>query len=234
MKSSSSALLAIIACFGGFGARASAQEFEQEPILYSQSTPDNRVSRLAERIKAGELQLAHDKQFGYLPSLLAALHVPVESQVLVFSKTSFQRNRIAPRTPRALYFNDDVYVGFCHEGDVLEISAVDAALGAVFYTVDQDTALSPKFRRQLDNCLICHGSSQTKEVPGHVVRSVFADASGLPILSSGTYRVDQTTPLEKRWGGWYVTGTHGDQKHLGNLIVRGRLERDEVDNTAGL
>jgi hypothetical protein len=82
--------------------------------------------------------------------------------------------------------------------------------------------------------LICHGSSQTKEVPGHVVRSVFADASGLPILSSGTYRVDQTTPLEKRWGGWYVTGTHGAQKHLGNLIATGRIDRDEVDNSAGL
>jgi hypothetical protein len=82
--------------------------------------------------------------------------------------------------------------------------------------------------------LICHGSSQTKEIPGHVVRSVFTDAGGLPILSSGTYRIDQTSPLEKRWGGWYVTGTHGDQKHLGNLIVRGKMDRDEVDNSAGL
>jgi hypothetical protein len=82
--------------------------------------------------------------------------------------------------------------------------------------------------------LICHGSSQTKEVPGHVVRSVFADASGLPILSSGTYRIDQTSPLEKRWGGWYVTGTHGNQKHLGNFIATGRMDRDEVDNAAGL
>ena len=154
--------------------------------------------------------------------------------MLVFSKTSFQRNRIGPRTPRALYFNDDVYVGYCQGGDVLEISAVDPQLGAVFYTLEQSRLLSPNFRRQTDNCLICHGSSQTKEVPGHVVRSVFADASGLPILSSGTYRVDQTTPIKNRWGGWYVTGTHGDQKHLGNLIVRGRLDRDEVDNSAGL
>jgi hypothetical protein len=82
--------------------------------------------------------------------------------------------------------------------------------------------------------LICHGSSQTKDIPGHVVRSVFADASGLPVLSSGTFRVDQTTPLENRWGGWYVTGTHGDQKHLGNLVVPGRVARDDLDNSAGL
>jgi hypothetical protein len=216
------------------GVAAIAQEFEQEPIRYSQSQPDNRVSRLVERVKSGETKLAQEEHFGYLRSLLAELDVPTESQILVFSKTSLQRHRISPRTPRALYFNDDVYVGFCQQGDVLEISAADPQLGTVFYTLDQDPLLTPKFRRQTDNCLICHGSSQTKEIPGHVVRSVFADASGLPILSSGTFRVDQTTPFEKRWGGWYVTGTHGDQKHLGNLIVRGRPDRDEVDNSAGL
>jgi len=217
-----------------FAAATLAQEFEQEPIRYSQSQPDNRVSRLIDRIHAGEIKLHHEEHFGYLRSLLAELDVPTESQMLVFSKTSLQRQRIAPRTPRALYFADDVYVGFCQEGEVLEVTAVDPQLGAVFYTLDQDTTLAPRLRRQTDNCLICHGSSQTKEIPGHVVRSVFADASGLPVLSSGTYRVDQTTPLKNRWGGWYVTGTHGDQTHLGNLIVRGRLDRDDVDNSAGL
>lgn len=212
---------------------AFAQEFEQEPIRYSQAKPDNRVSRLIDSVAAGETKLKHEEHFGYLRSLLSALDVPTDSQMLVFSKTSLQRHRIAPRTPRALYFNDEVYIGFCQLGDVLEISAVDPQLGTVFYTLDQDPLLAPNFRRQTDNCLICHGSSQTKEIPGHVVRSVFADASGLPILSSGTYRIDHTSPIEKRWGGWYVTGTHGDQKHLGNLIVRGKFERDEVDNSKG-
>jgi hypothetical protein len=226
--------LAVISAFVGPVYEAAAQEFEQEPIRYSRTEPDNCVSRLMERLKTGEAKLSFDDQFGYLRSLLSALEVPTSSQMLVFSKTSFQRNRIGPRTPRALYFNDDVYLGYCQEGDVLEISAVDPQLGAVFYTLDQSTDLAPRFRRQTDNCLICHGSSQTKEVPGHVVRSVFSDAAGLPVLSAGTYRVDQTTPLAKRWGGWYVTGTHGDQKHLGNLIVRGRLEHDEVENSAGL
>ncbi len=222
-----------IVLFCGVAAIAGGQEFEQEPIRYSQSRPENRVSRLIERIKSEETKLTHDEQFGFLRSLLAELEVPVESQMLVFSKTSLQRHRIAPKTPRALYFNDDVYVGFCQDGDVLEISADDPQLGTVFYTLEQDELLTPNIRRQTDNCLICHGSSQTKEIPGHVVRSVFTDASGLPILSSGSYRIDHTSAIEKRWGGWYVTGTHGEQKHLGNLIVRGRLERDEVDNSAG-
>jgi hypothetical protein len=213
---------------------ARGQEFEQEPIRYSRSQPNNRVSQLFERVAAGEQQLVHDAGSGYLRSLLKELDVPVSSQMLVFSKTSLQRHRISPRTPRALYFNDDVYVGFCQDGDVLEISAVDPQLGAVFYTLDQEPEVRPRARRQTDNCLICHGSSQTKEIPGHVVRSVFTDAGGLPVLSAGTYRIDHTSPLEQRWGGWYVTGTHGDQKHLGNLIVRGRTVPDEIDNSAGL
>lgn len=214
------------------GSAVRGQEFEQPPISYTHATPDNRVSRLMAEVASGQTRLAHDEQFGHLRSLLAALDVPVSSQMLVFSKTSLQRHRIAPKTPRALYFSDDVYIGFCNQGDVLEITAVDPQLGAVFYTLDQQ-AVPGRFLRQTDNCLICHGSSQTKEVPGHVVRSVLADAAGLPILSAGTHRIDHTSPLENRWGGWYVTGTHGEQRHLGNLIASPRADRNEIDNADG-
>ena len=210
-----------------------AQEYEREPIRYSDSAPDNRVSELFGRLERGEARLAYEPQFGYLRSLLAALEVPMSSQTLVFSKTSLQRHRISPRTPRSLYFSDDVYVGYCQNGDVLELSAVDPQLGAVFYTLDAEQSASPRPIRQGDNCLICHASSQTKEVPGHLVRSVFVDASGMPILSSGTYRIDHTSPLKQRWGGWYVTGTHGAQPHLGNLVVRGRHATSDADNSAG-
>jgi hypothetical protein len=212
---------------------AAAQEFEREPILYSQTEPDNRVSRLFADVAAGKKALEFTSEHGYLPALLAALDMPTSSQMLVFSKTSLQRHRIAPRTPRAIYFADDVYVGYCQQGDVLEISVADPQLGAVFYTLDQEPLERPAFQRQTDNCLICHGSSQTKEVPGHVVRSVFTDAGGFPVLSAGTHRIDHTSPLSKRLGGWYVTGTHGEERHLGNLIVRGRVVPEEVDNSAG-
>ncbi|MBS0209313.1 MAG: hypothetical protein JSS27_10185 [Planctomycetes bacterium] len=212
--------------------RASADDFEREPINYSRATPRNRVSRLIEELASGKAKLEHRGALGYLPSLLAALDVPVSSQTLVYSKTSLQRNRIAPATPRALYFSDDVYVGFCQQGDVLEISAADPKLGAVFYTLEQNEA-APRLQRQGDNCLICHGSSPTKNVPGHLVRSVFVHPSGLPILSAATYRIDQSSPLEQRWGGWYVTGTHGSQRHLGNLVIDTRDVPDVVDNSAG-
>ncbi|MFO0846410.1 MAG: hypothetical protein U0797_29255, partial [Gemmataceae bacterium] len=183
---------------------------------------------------AGQAKLSYDETGGYLASLLRELGVPVSSQTLVFSKTSLQRHRIAPRTPRALYFNDDVYVGYCKAGDVLEVSAVDPKLGTVFYTVDQDASRKPRFTRQTDNCLLCHGSSQTQGVPGHVLRSVFSDPHGMPLLAEGTYRVDQTTPFEHRWGGWYVTGKHGNQEHMGNLVIGARRVARPVDNAAGL
>ncbi|HUE73112.1 MAG TPA: hypothetical protein VMP01_19665 [Pirellulaceae bacterium] len=220
--------LGILAALPAWG-----QEFEQAPILYSQSALNNRVSRLIDQIKAGEKKLAYEEHFGYLRSLLKELEVPVSSQVLVFSKTSLQRNRIAPHTPRSIYFSDEVSVGFCQSGDVLELTAEDPQLGTVFYTVMQDDQDMQPFTRQTDNCLICHGSSQTKEVPGHVVRSVFTDTSGMPLLAAGTHRIDQTSPLEKRWGGWYVTGTHGEQKHLGNLVIQGRSVPRDLDNSQG-
>jgi hypothetical protein len=209
-------------------------DFERDPINYSQTDPVNIVSQLQQRLAAGDAKLEFEPHFGYLKSLLRELNVPASSQTLVFSKTSLQRQRISPRAPRSLYFNDDVYVGFCQDGEVLEISAADPNLGTVFYVVDQEEADPPRIMRQTDNCLLCHGSSQTLSVPGHLIRSVFPDAGGAPILSAGTYRIDQTSPLEKRWGGWYVTGRHGSQKHLGNLVIRGQQVKEPVDNSQGL
>lgn len=208
------------------------EDFERAPINYETAPENNVISRLGSQLENGTVALTWDEQFGYLPSLLQALRVPQSSQMLVYSKTSFQRERINPRTPRAIYYNDEVYVGYCHRGEVLEISAVDPQLGAVFYAMRQDK-LNARFSRQNDSCLVCHGSTHTQNVPGHIVRSVHTNAAGFPVLSSGTYRIDQTSPMARRWGGWYVTGTHGDQKHLGNLIVNESRLRDEVDNSAG-
>jgi hypothetical protein len=213
---------------------ARADEFDRAPINYSNAEASNVVSRLQERLNNGAAKLEYEDHFGYLRSVLRELSVPQSSQMLVFSKTSLQSRRIWPQRPRAIYFSDDVYVGFCQAGDVIEVSVADPQLGAVFYTVDQEPDDQPSFRRQTDNCLMCHGSSATQNIPGHVVRSVFPDAQGQPILSAGSFRIDQTSPLEKRWGGWYVTGTHGAMRHLGNVTMRGRDVPDKVNNSAGL
>jgi hypothetical protein len=210
-----------------------AGDIDQEPIRYSETPGDNPVTRLQGRIDAGDKPLIYDEKLGYLPSLLRALNLPKSSQMLVFSKTSLQRERIGPRTPRAIYFNDETYIGFCQHGTVMEVTAVDPKLGAVFYTLDQKPANRPRFVRQSDTCLTCHGSSQNQGFPGHLARSVFPDAGGYPILSLGSHRIDQGSPLRERWGGWYVTGTTGRQNHLGNLIVQEGQQPEQLDNTAG-
>lgn len=209
-------------------------DFERAPISYSVSTPDNCISRLQQKLDTQEAKLEFDQEHGYLKALLAALDVPAESQSLVFSKTSLQIRRISPRTPRAIYFNDNVYIGYCQAGDVLEVSAVDAQLGNVFYTISQRPGDVPaKFMRQTDNCLICHSSSRTENVPGHLVRSLHVDRGGSPLFSAGSRNVNHTTPIEQRWGGWYVTGEHGDQKHLGNLILGEDKPGADIDNSQG-
>lgn len=214
-------------------AALAAEDLEREPIRYSESIPDNHVTRLQEKLDRGTVKLEYRDDRGYLDSLLNALEVTPKSQGLVYSKTSLQIARIRPRTPRALYFNDDLYIGYCQLGDVMEISVADPKLGTVFYTLEQRETERPKFVRQTDNCLICHASSRTENIPGHLIRSLYVDAGGQPKFSAGSYIIDQTTEWEKRWGGWYVTGSHGEMPHLGNLIIRSADVPRPVDNSAG-
>ncbi|MGE0755944.1 MAG: hypothetical protein AB7O38_02950 [Pirellulaceae bacterium] len=193
------------------------------------------MSRLQTRLDRGDTALAFDDGAGYLQSVLAELKIPVSSQTLVFSKTSLQQRRISPQTPRAIYFGDDVYVGYCVGGEVLEISAVDARLGTVFYTLDQTRAAgTPTFVHRMDSCLVCHRTNRTEGVPGHLARSLYVDREGHPVVSSGSRFVNHTTPLAERWGGWYVTGTHGSQRHLGNLTVADDFRGPPADNTSGM
>jgi hypothetical protein len=199
-----------------FVVSASAADLDRPPINYSTATSGDAVATLFRKVGAGKAAVEWDEDHGYLASLLKNLDIPLSSQVLVFSKTSLQRSRISPKTPRAIYFNDEVAVGYCQQGNVLEIAAADPNLGMVFYTVDQESGKGAAVTRQTESCLLCHGSSANQGFPGYLARSVSADRSGEPVLSRGTKRVDHTTPLADRWGGWYVTGTSGRQTHQGN------------------
>ena len=214
-------------------APAQGDDFNHAPIHYKTAKADNAVTALQSRIADGSVRLKFEEDHGYLSAVLAALDIPQSSQMLVFSKTSLQRTRITPKTPRAIYFNDDVYVGFCLRGDVLELSAADPGLGTAFYTLDQTPEAKPAFARQTDTCLTCHASSATDYFPGHLVRSVFSDRHGLPILSAGSHRTNHTSPFAERWGGWYVTGTHGKQTHRGNWLVTNEKDPAAEGNAAG-
>lgn len=200
-----------------FQGSAHKLEYEEEPISYSKRVPDGPIARLQQRIDADEVRLKWDSDRGYLMAVLKALDIPASSQLLVFSKTSVQRKLITPQQPRALYFNDDVYVGYIPGAPILEISAVDPINGGVFYDLEQTAAFRPKFQRNAD-CLQCHGGPRSLGVPGHVVRSIGTDERGELDALSEVSDITHCTPLSDRWAGWYVTGQHGWQTHRGNLV----------------
>jgi hypothetical protein len=197
-------------------------------IQYSKTPVNDAVTRLQSEIASGKAKLEYRPGIGYLPSLLATLGVNPDSQSLVFSKTSFQAAKISPSNPRALFFNDEVIVGSVRGGDVLELAALDPKQGMVFYTLDMQKSDKPQFVRR-DACLQCHQGPATLGIPGLLVGSVFPDATGMPASRSNNPVTDDSTPIEKRWGGWYVTGTTGGMSHLGNAVARDPRAPDVLD-----
>ena len=185
-------------------------------IQYAQRPPGDPVALLDQRLRRDQVKFgAAPNGLGYLPSVLKELGVNADSQVLVFSKTSIQAEKIGPRTPRAIYFNDDVSVGFVRNSDLLELTALDPAQGVKFYVLANSSP--PTFARS-DDCLRCHQGAVTLGVPGLLVSSIHPDSGEPHAPHGGAFMTDQRTPFNQRWGGWYVTGTHGPQVHQGNNV----------------
>lgn len=197
---------------------------------------DDPVAELARSIEEGKTHLDYASNgWGYLPSLLKQLDLDVDSQILVFSKTSFQLTKISPKTPRALYFNDRVALGAVQNGTVFEMASLDPGQGLIFYTLDTERSETPRFERRFTECMNCHGPAN-----GLVVSSVYPSADGTPFVTGTFFEgIDHRTPLENRWGGWYVSGTHGSAHHMGNAIAPDRdhpfdLEPDGTQNLTDL
>jgi hypothetical protein len=150
--------------------------------------------------------------------VLAALGVPRESQMLVFSKTSAEASLIDMRNPRAVYFGDDVAVAWVRGSARLEIAAHDPQQGVVFYTLDQKPTDTPHLTRRVNECLMCHLTWDTLAVPGFTVISTFPMSDDPNAYATGVV-VDGRTPLGDRWGGWFVTGNAVPRLHRGNVPV---------------
>jgi hypothetical protein len=177
------------------------------------------LGRFGSRLANGSAKLEYVEGRGYLPSLLEQLGISIDSQVLVFSKTSFQHALINPRNPRAVYFNDSVAIGMVPGGVVYEMMAVEPERGLAFYTLDTRESEHPVFQRRGVECLFCHGPGN-KGAAAMVVASVIPNAEGVPAYTSAFIdTIDHRTPFDRRWGGWYVTGTHGSLRHLGNAVA---------------
>ena len=186
-------------------------------IEYSTRATHDAVARLNERLEKGELRLSFDGPSGYLRSVLAMLDISPSSQTLVFSENSLQRAHISKATPRAIYFNDTTAVGWTNGAESLEVAAQDATQGVVFYALSQQRQAQPKFVRAGD-CLQCHLTAETNGVPGLFMMSVLPLSDNQNDYARG-WAMDHRTPIEDRWGGWYVTGTQVPVRHLGNVAV---------------
>jgi hypothetical protein len=212
-----------------------------DPAIQYAGPVSDPVARLETQLENGKAKLDYASNgWGYLPAVLKQLGIGIDSQVLVFSRTSIQNTHISPRTPRAIYFNDDTAVGFVQDGDVLEISSVDPKQGVVFYSLDAEKSAKPEFSRR-DDCLRCHQGAPTMGVPGLMVSSVHPSNDPDARESHGSaFITDGRTSLAERWGGWYVTGTTGSQVHLGNNpeltdpLNPGRASKEGTQNVTRL
>ncbi len=195
-------------------------------IDYSKGPVSDRVADLNARLRDHRARLTFDPAIGYLRSTLDALHIPVESQVAVFAQNSFQAPRINLKNPRTLFFNDAAAVGYVRGGSELEVAALDPRQGVIFYTLDQTASEAPEFKRS-DNCLACHLSWTTLGVPGLFVFSMQTVPEDKNAYASG-FASDHRSAFDTRWGGWYVTGSLGGIRHIGNKPVSTASTPDAV------
>lgn len=199
--------------------------------------PNNVIEALQARLDRGETKLAfaEDGQ-GYLRSLLAALDVPEESQVLTFTRSSLQFDKISPKAPRAIYFDNDIAVAAVHQGKLLELIVNDKRGGLAFYTMDAAKADKPQMVEEGNTCTVCHGMVN-RFAPGWIVANISATTDGTPVFPDPAHPFDiteQSTPFELRWGGWYVTGTHGLMRHRGNVAALDPNRPYDLSATDGL
>ena len=192
------------------------QSRDHPAIEYSTRPETTVVSTLNQRLQDGDIHFKFDPRSGYLRSVLEAFDIAVESQVAVFAQNSSQGALIGPRNPRAVFFTDSVAVGFVRGGTVLEVAAHDPQQGVIFYTLEQQPAEKPQFRRN-NNCLACHLSWDTLAVPGFFVLSAFPLPEDKNAYATG-FVSDHRLTLDQRWGGWYVTGRPGIGHHMGNVF----------------
>ena len=191
------------------------------------------VSQLNDSLNSGNLPLNFEPKQGYLAGILKSLDIDPDSQVLVFSKSSMQSSHIGIDNPRAIYFNDETYVGWIPGAPLIEVMSVDPKNGAVFYTIPTEMSAKPSFKRESGECSPCHGGRAGVQAPGLIARSSHVAPSGYPRVFGRTFSVHSRSPIKQRWGGWYVTGTHGSERHMGNEPSLGTDNEHSIDMEKG-
>lgn len=192
-------------------------DIEAAPHRYSSSPTQDPFSRLRAEVESGRLHLESHNEKEFLVQLLTQLKVPISSQLWVFSTTSLQLSRISPSNPRALYFNEENYVGYVPGGRI-EVISMDPRLGGIFYIFDIPHE-TPNWRiERSDRCMNCHAGSDTDFVPGLLLKSVIPGRAGGSLTAYRSNDTGHGVPLAERFGGWHVTGENGFTNHAGNCI----------------
>jgi hypothetical protein len=201
---------------------------------YDTRPVNDRFTRFLKDWEGGKATLDTSGELPFLQSLLKELEVPVSSQMLVFTATSLQKGLISARNPRALYFNDDTYVGFVPRGRV-EVISLDPELGSIFFIFDRlQPGREPRVRRSSE-CMNCHAPRHMENIPGLVVESVIPGLTGGGERAFRREQSGHAVSLADRFGGWHLTGTGPAMPHhWGNmLILRRNGEASELANPPG-
>ena len=221
------------AAFGRPSASAALRYDTEYPAVgYSGTAEKNRIALLQARLDRGEVPLEFEPAHGYLRSLLKALDIDPSSQVLIYSKTSLQTGEIQAASPRAIYFNEDTYVGWVQGSGQMELGTMDSALDQVFYTLQNGRPSKVHFKRETQTCLSCHDSLSYSGggVPRFLLMSSYVNTHGEQLTHEGSILMTDHTEFRFRWGGWYVTGGQGSQVHLGNMMVHDVKELANLEN----
>ncbi len=216
-----------VAVFSQLGRSVFSPGADHPAVRYFETTSDPIVG-LNRRLIGGADTLESNGPLGYLESVLDVLDVPVESQVVAYSKNSLQSLYISPENPRLIYFNDAVVVAAIQGAPLIEVTAIDPEKGVIFYSFEQEAPSPLQFSRENATCLRCHESLNSLGVPGLLVRSVMPSREGWPNPQLGNFVVNHESPFEERWGGWYVTGSHEGIRHLGNGFITDRLDEESI------
>ena len=162
-------------------------DYDLEPHGYFTKEAKDPTTLLMKRVQRGEVVISEQTGKPLLGRFLKELQLHEDTQILVFSKTSLQRRAVSYSNPRAIYFNESVYLGWMPNGRI-EIASFDPELGPIFYFQRRLADKSSPLLTRTRSCLGCHAGDATNFLPGSLGRSVYPDRSGRSLLSLDEYR----------------------------------------------
>ena len=200
-----------------WGVETNRVDFKDSIHQYFEKEPQDPFSVFKRKIESGQVKLNYNSEKKYLLSLLQALSISPHSQLLVYSTTSLQLSRISPSNPRAIYFADDIYIGYVPGGQI-EVIGIDPQLGAITHIFNlprSDDSRHPAIYRS-KRCMNCHASQDIGGAPGLLVGSVIPGPGGGSIDAFRKKVSGHGVPFEERFGGWHITGEHPFMKTWAN------------------